>query len=366
MNTISLRGGSKRRWPKTVLIIFILLIFLAAGGVLGARRIYTNNLRAVNSSEPREVVVAIPTGSSVEEIAKTLKAKGVIRASWAFQRYVTSHELGDVLKAGTYRFNVTQDVASVVQQLVDGEVDVGLFTIFPEKRLDEIRQDFIDKGFSANEVDAALDPAKYSGHPALVDKPATASLEGYLYPDSYQRVAETKVQTIISSSLDEMAEALTPEVRAGIARQGLSVYQGVILASIIEGEVSSEIPTDKPQVAQVFLKRLKEGRALESDATTLYGAAVEGKLAGLTHAQAIEMYSDYPSAYNTYLNAGLPPGPTSNVSALSLQAVVAPAATDWLYFVAGACKDKGVTYFSKTLAEHEALIIQHREQACRS
>lgn len=158
-----------------------------------------------------------------------------------------------------------------------------------------------------------------------------------------------------------MADALSPEVRAGIAKQGIDIYQGIILASIVENEASDNNPEDKPMVAQVFLKRLKEDWALESNATTLYGAALEGKLQGLSRQEVIDRYENYDSAYNTYKHKGLPPSPVSNVSRSSLRAVASPAKTKFSYFVSG---DDCVTYFSDTLEEHEAKVRQKLKKGC--
>ncbi len=362
MKAYKLHGGVKRRWRKIALLIAASLVVLGGVTLFAVRRVYLDNLKAVDVSAREEIVVAIASGSSLDQIATNLEQKKVIKADWAFKRYVNSKELGESLKAGTYRFNTSQDVASIVDDLVEGRVDVSLFTIFPGQRIDQIRDAFIETGgYTIEEVDTALSPAHYSGHPALVDKPTTATLEGYLYPDSYQRVAETRPDTIIAAALDEMAKALTPDVRAGIVAQGLNIYEGIILASVVEGEVSSANPEDKPRVAQVFLKRLKEDKALESNATTLYGAALEGKLKGLTRAEILDQYESYESAYNTYSHKGLPPSPVSNVSATSLQAVARPAQTNFLYFVSG---DDCVTYFSNTFDEHQANIDKHLKKGC--
>ena len=175
------------------------------------------------------------------------------------------------------------------------------------------------------------------------------SLEGYLYPETFHRTATTSPEEIIKQSLDEMQKHLTPDLRAAIVRQGLTVHDGIKLASIIEQEVSN--PEDKKVVAQVFLKRLREGIALESDPTALYGAVKDGAEPSL----------QYDSPYNTYNNRGLTPTPISNVSQSSLEAVAHPANTDYLYFVAG---DDGKTYFSRTLSEHEALTEQHCKKLC--
>lgn len=348
--------GRKRRWPKVLLFLSIFLVLAGVGVFITVNRIYNQNLLPVNAAATEDIVVAIPRGSSLDEIAKILKKNGVIRADWAFKQYVRSHEQTDSLQAGTYRFKASQDVASIVKDLVNGKVAVDLFTILPGYRLSQIRQSFIDDGFSAAEVDEALNPKLYAGSPALTDKPAEATLEGYLYPDSFQRTAETTVQTIIGASLAEMADALTPDIRAGIAKQGLSVHQGIIIASIIEKEIPGS-PTaaseDRSKAAQVFLKRYKTGMQLGSDVTACYGAIVAG---AMKEGENCDNYVYFESAYNTRLHEGMPPGPISNVSVSSLSAVASPADTDYLFFVAG--KDC-VTRFSNTNAEHEELVAKY-------
>jgi UPF0755 protein len=321
--------GNGRRWSKILLFMSIAAVLLIIGGVAGVRTIYMNNLQPRESAAVDDIIFVIDSGDTVEKIADGLEEKMIIRSSWAFSQYVRTRELSESFKAGTYRLKASMDVPAIVSTLTEGRVAMDLFTILPGKRIEQIRQAFIDEGFTAAAVDAALDPAVYAGHPALVDKPDGASLEGYLYPDSYQKIAETTPQTIISQSLDEMAEALTPDIRAGIAAQGLGVYQGIILASIVEKEVSGVNPTDRPQVAQVFLRRLSIGMMLQSNATDAL-----------------------PAEYDTYSIPGLPPGPASNVTKSSLEAVAKPATTDYLYFVAG--KDC-VTRFSHTVEQHDQL-----------
>jgi UPF0755 protein len=253
------------------------------------------------------------------------------------------------MQAGTYALRPSMSVKDIVNVLVDGSVKSDLVTILPGQRLDQVRQTLINAGFDPDAVDAALDPANYAGHPALSDKPADAGLEGFLYPDSYQKQANTDPSTIIKESLDEMSEHLTPQLRAGFATRGLSVYQAVTLASVVEKEVSKQ--SDRSQAAQVFLKRLSTGMELGSDVTAFYGAIIAGRDPSVS----------YDSPYNTRLHTGLPVGPISNISEGSLQAVANPAATDWLYFVAG---DDGTTHFSKTLEEHEALTKQYCHELC--
>lgn len=351
MKTYKLRkAGPKRSWRKLLIVLAFVIALLVGGALFTVRQIYTDNLRAVNPGVKTEIVVSIPSGASLTEIATALKAKEVIRADWAFEQYVRSQELGDSLKAGTYRFTTDQTVQSIVEDLVAGAVAVDLFTILPGQRLDQVRRAFIDGGFDAASVDKALEPGNYTNMTALVDKPAGASLEGYLYPDSFQKTADTLPETIIRASLNEMGDALTPDLRAAYAAQGLTTFKAITLASIIEREVASQ--EDRNTAAQVFLTRMKQGMRLQSDVTVLYGQAVAGKDTKFVD-------TSFSSPYNTFLHDGLPVGPISNVTKSGLQAVAHPTNTDYLYFVAGDGDDYGKTYFTRTVAEHNAAVAAH-------
>lgn len=338
------------RWKKILLALGVTALLVTAGVLVTMHRIYTQNLRAVSASEGKEVVVAIPSGSTLDEIAVVLKNAGVIREEWAFKQYVRSKGLTSKLQAGTYRLSTAQDVASIVEKLSGGDVAVDLFTILPGQRIDQIRQAFLDEGFSAAAVDKALDPKLYADSPALKDKPAGASLEGYLYPDSFQKTADTLPETIIRASLAEMAEYLTSELRNSFAAKNLTTHQAITFASVVEREVSSQ--EDRATAAQVFFLRMQKGMRLQSDVTVLYGQAVAGK-------DTKYVDTSFDSPYNTFLHDGLPAGPISNVTKSGLQAVAYPSNTDYLYFVAGDGDDYGKTYFTRTIAEHQAAVRAH-------
>jgi UPF0755 protein len=340
---------AKRKLPMQLLTIVSIVIVLIFGSLgYAAVRYRNNNLKPVSSNQTT-VTLTIPKGSSLADVTTLLKKNGLIRNEWVFKQYVRSQGLQDQILAGTYALKPSQSVSEIVAILTEGRVENKLITIKPGQRLDQIKQTFINSGFSVKDTEAAFNPAQYEGHPALVDKPRGANLEGYLYPESFQKDGTTKPSQIITSSLDEMQKRLTPELRAQFAKKGLSVYQGITLASIIEQEVSNL--DDKPLVAQVFYKRLGMDMGLESDPTAFYGAIIAGQEPSLR----------YDSPYNTYLVKGLPPGPISNVTQESLRAAANPANTDWLFFVAG---DDGKTYYSKTLAEHEANIDRYCKKLC--
>ncbi|MDQ3123385.1 MAG: endolytic transglycosylase MltG, partial [bacterium] len=231
--------SSHRHWFKPLLFVGIAGMLITILGVIGIKTLYERNLQPVDANSKQNIIFVIESGSTAPQVADGLKEKNLVRSTRAFTQYVRSQNLGEQFIAGTYRLKQSQDVPEIVTILTRGDVAMDLFTILPGTRIDQIRQKFIDEGFKAAEIDKALNPKTYANHPALVDKPAAASLEGYLYPESFQKIAETTPQAIIQQSLDEMAEALSPAIRAGIAEQQLSVFQGIILASIVEREVGN-------------------------------------------------------------------------------------------------------------------------------
>lgn len=352
-------GERRRNWAKAWRVLAFAFGILLVGATIATREVYRRALQPVSASQ-HNVVITIKPGATRDEIAKKLESEGLIRAAWAFEWYVRNHNVRDRLQAGTYYLRPNQGVGNIVDALTQGKIATNLFTILPGQRLDQIRNSLISNGgFSEQAVDNALKPENYADHPALSDKPTGSSLEGYLYPESFQKTAETKPETLIRQSLDEMQKRLTPEIRAAIVKQGITVHEGVILASIIGQEVSDpkkpNDPNYKPTVAQVFLLRLRSNMPLGSDVTAFYGAIKAGK--SLNQNEALV----FDSLYNTRLHGGITPGPISNVYSSSLEAVAHPADTDFLFFVAG---DDGVTYFSHTVEEHDKLVAEHCKKLC--
>jgi len=316
----------------------------------GVRWKYHDALEPVSQSQ-KLILVTVETGASAEDIARQLKDSGLIKEAWAFEWYVRNQGYLSELKAGTYAFTPSDGVESIVRTLTVGDVATDLVTIVPGHRIDQVEATLINNGFSPSTVIRALKAENYRGHPALVDLPTGASLEGYLFPESFQKTGETNASMIIIQSLDQMADQLSPTIRRGIVKQGLNIHEGVTLASMIEQEVTE--PDDKRLVVGVFYNRLARGMRLESDATAPYGAVLDGQEPSL----------NYDSAYNTYLYKGLPPGPISNVSLTSLEAVSNPAQTDFLYFVSG---DDGTIHFAKTLEEHRSNVEQYCTKLCNN
>jgi UPF0755 protein len=314
-----------------------------------ASHLYNDGLKPVSDSQKTQIFT-VEKGSTVKQIGASLHEEKLIRSAWAFQLYIHSKNLGNKLQAGTYALSPSAGTPQIVGTLTKGQVATRLVTILPGRRIDQVRADLINDGFTPDAVDRALDPALYADMPVLQYKPAGVNtLEGLLWPDSYQKQDDTDPEVIIRESLKAMGVHLTPDVQAAFAAEGLTTYQGVTLASIVIKEVNK--PTEQAQAAQVFLSRLKQGMPLGSDVTAIYGSLQADKGSNI----------NYDSPYNTHLHAGLPPGPISTISQSSLNAAAHPAGTNWLYFVTG---DDGTTYFSSTLQEHEALTDKYCHELC--
>lgn len=338
------RGKQSRRFWLITLIVIIVVTVVGVGAL---RVWYDNNLRPVSSSY-KAVYFTVETGSSKNDIANGLKNTHLIRNAKAFETYLKSNEI-QILQAGTYTLSPSMSVQQIVQKMVNGEVTKNLLTILPGKRLDEVEGIFSKAGYTKTAIETAFSPATYKDIPMVAGLPNGASLEGFLYPDSFQKQIDTPASTIIRESLTEMQDKLTPNIVNGFRAQGLTTFQGVTLASIVYQETDN--PQYEPTVAQVFLSRIRKNMNLQSNVTANYAADTANKPRNV----------NIKSPYNTYLHPGLTPGPISNVTDFAMQAVAQPSNTDYLYFVAG--DDKKV-HFSHTADEHEAAIKQFCPDKC--
>lgn len=334
----------------TALLVLFVIAIAAIAGAIGTRVWYESQLEPA-SSVSKTMVVEIEPGATVQEIADDLESKNIIKNSQAFLWYVRNNDLVEDVKAGTYELDAANSTPEIVDVITIGKVQENLVTILPGQRLEQIKTSLIDNGFSEQEVTNALMASNYKGHPALVAKPSNQSLEGYLFPESFKVNSATTAKDVVELALDEMAEAVTPEIIVAWQKQGLGVHQAISLASIVENEVSDR--SERSTVAGVFYNRLNMGMKLESDPTYLYAGYITGQPGN----------SSIDSPYNTYAYAGIPPGPISNVSKSSLEAVAYPKSHDYLFFVAG---DDGITRFSKTLAEHEEKTAKYCIDLCKS
>ena len=235
------------------------------------------------------------------------------------------------------------------------EADVFNFTIRPGETIFDIKKNLTEVGYAATEVEEAFS-ADYD-FAFLKSRPEGATLEGYLFGETHEFYKSATVKEILEEYLKGMNNVITENnLEAKYAEQGLSLYEGITLASIVQKEASA---SEHPTVAQVFLSRMAYGIPLGSDVTVSYALDVVDP--------DRQTYSDNQSAlkvdscYNTRLYAGLPCGPISNPGLSALLAVAEPSDTSYLYFLTG---DDGVMYYSSTEAEHNQNAALHCQDLC--
>ncbi len=292
-----------------------------------------------------ETFVDIPPGTSTRKIATELRKHGLLRSEILFE---AMHLIkGGTLKAGEYRFDHPAGMSEVYSRLRRGDVYTISLTIPEGANLFDIaqrveaahlgsRQQFIDAARGNVQFIADLDPA-------------AASLEGYLFPDTYRFGRRT--------TNGQMIAAMVKRFRQSAQEIGLqsNYHRVVTLASLVERE--TPIETERPIVASVFENRLARDMPLMTDPSVIYAALLDGRYRGTIYAS--DLAAD--SSYNTYRHAGLPPGPICNPGIASLKAALHPAHTDYLYFVAASANPSGISKFSATLEEHARDVQQYRK-----
>lgn len=297
----------------------------------------------------------IKDGEGVKEIGKRLEEAQLVGNDLYFDYFIWKTGSREKLQAGKYELRGSMTIPEIAQVLSIGEIIPNEIKItFPEgisaKKMEEILK---EKGFEKNGFLERVDCGcgVKSDYDFLKDKPVKASLaesrraslEGYLFPDTYIFWREASAADIINRLLENFDEKMTNEMRNDIKKQNHTIFEIVTMASLLEKEVKT--PEDMKIVGGIFWKRIENERPLQSCATIAYVLGKEKKQYSYDDTRT-------PSPYNTYINKGLPPGPINNPGMNSLMAAVYPKKTDYNYFLTD--PETGKTIFSKTLEEHEA------------
>lgn len=354
----------RRRFPRWLWWVSGALVLVIAA-IAAAVFYYQHELQPVSRTAQTTTRVTVVPDSSPTQIGKLLYDKQLIRSTAIFDIYTRLNGNRNKLQAGTYNLSPKMSLPEIIDHLVSGKTDTMRIQFLPgaslwpdprlpsDKRID-VETTLIRAGFQKADVDAAL--VKQYDHPLLQGRPTGSDIEGYVYGESYDFSADASLDDIFNKVFDTYYAALQKNaIVASLQQQGLTLYQGITLASIVETEMGASDPGtashDQQQVAQVFLLRLARGMPLGSDVTAYYGAIK----AGQTPAVSVD------TPYNTRIHTGLPPGPIATPSVGALEAVAHPAAGDYLFFLNG---DDGVMYYARTDAEHQANIKAHCQQKC--
>ena len=296
-----------------------------------------------------EQTFTVDQGESVNSVASHLEEVGLIRSAETFRAYLIYAGLDTSIQAGDYKLSAAMSTIDIARKMQDATPEDVNFVILPGWRMEEIAASLPTSGLSIS-PDDFLSAARtaYPEYDFLAGADAT---EGFLFPDSYVVPRGVTADVLVNGFLRNFTLRLTPEIRQGFENQGLTIYQAVTIASLVERESMQD--EEKPLIASVYLNRLRQGMKLDADPTVQYALGYNILQNSWWTSPLTLVDLQVNSPYNTYLNEGLPPTPIASPGLDSLQAVASPAETNYLYFRAR-CDGSGYHEFSKTFDEHLA------------
>ena len=374
---------------RSVLLLLVLTACLSAGllfyfqwrgGNLGGdgrslepRDIYLQTYLAAHTDELAQPAgngftpapFTISPGESADAIAASLAAAGLLNDTELFLNYLRYNGLDAQLEAGEYIVDPQQTIPEIAAALTESVVREETLRFVEGWRLEQMADYLTDNptaNIDANQFlaivqrQAAFDLTPY---PFLTGLPATATLEGFLFPDTYRVPLDADAVYLVDLMLRTFDRRVTAEMRQGYQTQGLTIHQAVTLAAIVERE--AVVASERPIIAGVFYNRLAQGIKLEADPTVQYPLGYQPDTDSWWKSPLWLDDLALDSPYNTYVYTGLPPGPIANPSLSSLEAVAFPTQTEFIFFVAD-CQAAvaGSHAFSVTYEEHLANV-----QRCR-
>lgn len=323
-------------WYAAALVVLVMMGLLSTGFAPPFR----------GFEEP--VTIQIERGATSPEIAEALEEAGVIRSRWLFLA-VRGLRPRTVLMAGEYRFWRPLTVWQVFDKISRGQVEYHRLTIPEGLTRFEIadlvaaaglstREEFLAEAGQAHQIQGRFREA--------------ANLEGFLFPDTYYFTRNITAREFVQMMIDQFYRVFQDAALGNSV--SLTPYEIVTLASLIEKETG--VGGERPLVSSVFHNRLRENILLQCDPTVVYGLILENRFRGTIYRS--DLQDKHP--YNTYVHAGLPPGPIANPGRASLEAAVKPAESGYLFFVAEPL-GTGKHVFSKTLQAHNRAVVEYRQ-----
>lgn len=337
-------------------VVAVLIVVFCVAGVLN----YLNN---INHKDPsaKIVNVEIKEGDSLDSISNNLQNKGVIKSKNAFKLYARINKKTDI-KSGKYELSASKNIPEVLDILNKGSnIKNVTVTFLPGGTVKMAKKALSSLGYSDEEIDEALKYDYSEEMPELfADKPKEADLEGFLWGETHTFNKNTDVKTIIRRFLKDFENYVVDNnLKSKFNANGLNMYQGITLASIVQKESlgdsavgKDESLKDKKMIAGVFMNRMKRGMNLGSDVTYQYISDKNGSQRDV----------NLNSPYNLRINKGLTPTPISTPGKSALEAVANPDKNNFLFFLSG---DDDKTYFATTDAEHQKNIKDHCEKKCK-
>lgn len=333
-------------WKKWTAIAVVAAVLLGAGLFLAFGTSHTIERSDRDAGE--NIYMVVKPGTTASEISDRLMQLGVIDSRLRFWWLMKLQGDASKFKTGTYAFTPHMDEQAVLDKLVAGDTTVVKFTIPEGFGIKEIAKRLADEGL-VDEQEFLAEAKDFAPYDYMKKRPNVRyAAEGYLFPDTYVIHSDVSAEGIMKMMAEDFDTRLTPALRQQAAAKGLSIHDLITLASLVEKEARYD--EDRPIIAQVFFKRLQMGMPLQSDTTLQYLMAGPKEDVSIADTKI-------DSPYNTYQHEGLPPGPIASPGMKSILAVLNPANTDYLYFVADR---QGHNHYSQTYDEHLAIVEQVR------
>lgn len=343
-----------------LLKVFFGLVMVGVVVAIGVGIYFFFELGARPSVKDDNIPFRINRGETIADVANNLHDKNLIRNVFVFRVRARMLNADEKVQAGDFLLRRNMTVDEVLEGLSKARLNDREVTIVEGLRVEQIAAIYATKGWDKNKFIAAVRDEQWD-FGFLNDKPPGASVEGFLFPDTYKIPASFDEKQIVEMMLRRFGDQYNATLREK-ARGGPGIYKTVIVASMVEREAAKE--DERPVIASVFYNRLVKNMPLQTDPTAQYArdtALYQKDQANFNKWWQIPSKEDtqIDSPYNTYKVNGLPPGPICNPGLAALQAATEPFSTDYLYFVATGDKDRSHA-FAKTFEEHQANIKKYQ------
>lgn len=327
-------------------IILILILAIAAAGIF----VWSQLNQPYRKFTEDKLAVAIRPGTSLDSASRLLATKGVIKYPWLLKSLFYYNRSQGMMKAGEYVFDRAMTPYQVYEKLLRGEQQYLVLTIPEGTNTLDLPVIFAKKGIKPQDVQAAMKSPLVLAQLQSID-PGIHSCEGFLFPETYFLTKTDDAQKILLVMIGQFKKKFLPQIKTRANELGMSVVNVITLASLIEKETGQG--SERRLISGVFHNRLKHSMLLQCDPTVIYALRLNNEYKGFITRADLQK----PSPYNTYVSAGLPPGPICNPGEAAILAAMNPETTDKLYFVS---KNDGTHYFSATLQEHNRAVQQYQ------
>ena len=346
-----------RKRPVSLGVFLILLLFIG----IACAWFVVSQIYFASTKQDGSVTFDVEKHESIASLAARLEQEGIIHHAWLFKKYSVLKQVDTKIQAGTYTVFAPVTLQTVIAQLLHPDSkEEREITIIPGWNVRDMAVYFEKEGIASQEDFFILvgNPVQKKQRPKIKKyissdfltqkKPKDISFEGYFRPDTFRFYKSDTVEDVLSRLFTEREKEFTPTLLEDIKKTNYSVHEILTLASIVEREVRGK--EDKEKVADLFLRRLKKGWALQADSTVHYISGRNGDVF------TKKTERDVDSLWNTYKYPGLPPGPIAIPSMESIKAVVYPQTNPYWYFLTDF---NGKVHYGKTLDEHNSNVFQH-------